>query len=116
MRIVPYYVGACGFGKGGGADAAVDGMIMNMAPKLTDEQRLALDREQGGPIPVEADDGTYVLMSIDAYRAMMGVGTDVDFGASVASLRAGMEEVRSGKTRPLVDALDHLAARHAISR
>jgi len=87
-----------------------------MAPRITAEQREALDKEQGGPIEVEADDGTFVLMSIDAYRSLMGVETDADFHASVAALRAGMEDVRAGKTRPLKDALDDLATRHGISR
>jgi hypothetical protein len=87
-----------------------------MAPKLTTEQRQALDQEQGGPVRVDAEDGTYILMSLDAYRAMMGVEGDVDFDASVAAIRAGLADVRSGRSRPLKDALDDLAARHGISR
>lgn len=87
-----------------------------MAPKLTDEQRHALVEQRGGPVRVEADDGTYILMSIDAYRAMMGVESDADFAASVAAVRAGMEEVRAGKTRPLKDALDDIAAHYGIPR
>ena len=86
-----------------------------MAPKLTDEQRQALDLQHGGPVSVEADDGTYILMSIDAYRSMMGVGSDADFDASIAALRAGMQDIQAGRTRPIRDALDDLAARYGFS-
>ena len=87
-----------------------------MAPKLTAEQRHALQIQQGGPISVESEDGTYILMSIDFFRAVMGVGADADFDVSIAAVRAGMEDVRAGRTRPLKDALDDLGARHGVSR
>lgn len=86
-----------------------------MSPTLTSEQLSALERENGGPIRLDAAGSAYVLMSLDAYRSMLGVGTDEEFAESVSALRAAMEEVRAGKTRPYKEALEELAARHGIS-
>jgi len=87
-----------------------------MNPTLTSEQLSALEREHGGPIRVDAEGSSYVLMSLDAYRSIMGVGTEAEFAESVTALRAAMEEVRAGQTRPYKEALEELAMRHGISR
>jgi PHD/YefM family antitoxin component YafN of YafNO toxin-antitoxin module len=89
--------------------------ICGMNPSLTNEQLTALERENGGPIRLEAGGAAYVLMSLDAYRSMMGIGTDEEFEESVAVLRAAMDDVRAGKTRPYREALEEIAARHGIS-
>jgi PHD/YefM family antitoxin component YafN of YafNO toxin-antitoxin module len=87
-----------------------------MAPRITSEQREALDREQGKPICLEDEGGTYVLMSADAFRAMMGVESESDMAQSVAAIRAGLDDVAAGRSRPLTEALNDLATRHGLSR
>lgn len=86
-----------------------------MNPALTSEQLSALERENGGPVRVDAPGSAYVLMSLDTYRSIMGIGSDEEFAESVAALRAAMDDVRAGRTRPYQEALQELAARHGIS-
>jgi len=50
--------------------------------KLTDGQRKAADVHDGG-VEVEDASGKSVLMSLEVFRDMMGVGTDREFQESV---------------------------------
>lgn len=86
-----------------------------MTPKLSPELKSAIDHEHGNPIPVEADGAKYILMSIDAYRALTGIESDSDLADSLAHLKTAMEQVQRGETRPLRDAVDSIAARHGLS-
>ena len=81
--------------------------------RLTDEQRQAVEQHHG-VLQVDGGEGKYIIMSIDLYRDMMGVGTDEQLAASVAALEKSMQEVRAGQTRPLTDALDDLGRKHEV--
>lgn len=87
-----------------------------MMPRLTPELRAAVEQRQGGPIRVEAEGAAFILMSIDAYRSMMGVSSDADLADSLAAIQRGMDDVRAGRTRPAREALDDISARYGISR
>ena len=76
-----------------------------MKPKMTPEQRVALEHEHGGPITLD-DDG--VLMSAEVFRLMMGLDSETVLNDSLAALQEGMQQVREGKTRPLGEVLDDL--------
>ncbi len=78
--------------------------------KLTEEQRRAVDAHEGC-MEVEDAQGKCVLMSIEVFRDVMGVGTDRDFQESVAALRRGYEQLQKAHTRPVKDALDDLGKR-----
>ena len=82
---------------------------VNMKLKLTDELQQALEQGQG---IVQAS--SFVVLSIDVFREMMGVGTDEEMAASVAALKKSMEEARAGKTRPMTDALDDLGRKYEV--
>ncbi len=84
------------------------GYTGRVALRITDEMKQALQAEQGGPVEVFGAESPYVLMSLEVYRQMLGVGSDADFADSVAALKRGMEDVRAGRTRPLADSLDQL--------
>jgi hypothetical protein len=86
-----------------------------MTPKLTAEQRLAIDTHEGC-VEVEDAQGKCVLMSIEVFREVMGVGADREFQESVAALRRGYEQLQKGQTRPVKDALDDLGKRYGLSR
>ena len=80
-----------------------------MKPELNDELQQALQQGRGfvqGP--------SYVLMSVEVFREIMGVGTDDEMAASVAALKKSMEEAKAGKTRPMTDALDELGRKHEV--
>ncbi|HEX4073438.1 MAG TPA: hypothetical protein VHX68_19815 [Planctomycetaceae bacterium] len=86
-----------------------------MTPRLTEEQRQAVDAHEGC-VEVEDSLGQCVLMSIEVFRDVMGVGTDREFQESVAALRRSYEQVQEGRTRPVKDALDDLGKRNGLSR
>jgi hypothetical protein len=86
-----------------------------MTPKLTEEQRRAVDTHEGC-VEVEDAQGKCVLMSIEVFRDVMGVGTDREFQESVAALRRGYDQLQKGQTRPVKDALDDLGKRYGLSR
>lgn len=86
-----------------------------MTPKLTEEQRKAIDAHEGC-VELEDASGKYVLMSIEVFRDAMGVGTDREFQESVAALRRSYEQFQKGQCRPLTEALDDLGKRNGLSR
>jgi len=86
-----------------------------MTPRLTEEQRQAVDAHEGC-VEVEDSQGKCVLMSLEVFRDVMGVGTDREFQESVTALQRSDEQVQQGRTRPVKDALDELGKRHGLSR
>lgn len=82
-----------------------------MQPQTLHELERAL-QESGGVVC----ESSFVIMTIEVYRQIMGVGTDEELAASVAGLRDSMAEARQGKTRPLTEALDDLGRKYEISR
>ncbi len=81
-----------------------------MKSELNDALQDELQQGQGfiqGP--------SYVVMSIDIFRDMMGVGTDEEMAASVVALKRSMEEARAGETRLMTDALDDLGRKYEVS-
>jgi hypothetical protein len=79
-----------------------------MTPKLTEEQRQAIDTHKGC-VEVEDAQGKCVLMSIEVFRDVMGVGTDRDFGESIAALRRRYERLQTGHTDGELEAFLDLA-------
>jgi hypothetical protein len=81
-------------------------------PHLTPETEAAVEAQQGGPLPLAGERSQYVVMRMDVYRELMGVGSDEAFAASVAAIREGMEDVRAGRTRPAREFLEELGRAH----
>jgi hypothetical protein len=87
-----------------------------MSLRLAPEIQAVVENEHGGPVRVEGSSGSYVLMSMDVYRELMGVGPQQEFDASVRALNAGRQALEQGKTRLLKDFLDDLGRQHEVSR
>ena len=75
-------------------------------------------RTHGGPVPVPVpvpgEQGNYVVMTMDIFRDMAGVGDDADFDASVDALKVSLDQAKAGKTMPLSDVLPRLQEKHGI--
>ena len=84
-----------------------------MKPELTDQQRQAVEQEHGF-LEVESGDNTYVLMSMQVYRDMMGVGSDAEYEASLSAVREGLADVEAGRTRPVDEFFQEFDQRHGI--
>ena len=78
-------------------------------PELTMPQREALDRNHGF-----VRGSSYVLMSIDVYRELMGVGSDEDLAESLAAIDEGMADVRAGRTMTLDEAVQRLNEKYGV--
>lgn len=72
-------------------------------PLLTPELEEALSQSRGfvhGP--------SFVLMSVDTYRDMMGVGTDEEMQASVAAVHGGLDDIEASRTHDIDDVFREL--------
>ncbi len=79
-------------------------------PKLSDDQRHALQSSAGKLVEVQDDQTrqTYVLMSVELFREMMGVGSDEEMAASLKAITEGLADVDAGRTRTFLDVLAEL--------
>ena len=84
-----------------------------MTPKLSDEIRQALEQGQGF-LKIEGDAGTCIVMTMQVYRDMMGVGTDEDLAASLKAIEQGHADVEAGRTRPFREVLAELGSDDAV--
>lgn len=85
-----------------------------MKPELTETQRQAVDQHHGF-LEVEGGGTTYVVMSMQVYREMMGVGSEAEYQASLAAVREGLADVEAGRTRPMGEFFDELDHRQGQS-
>lgn len=76
-------------------------------PQLTDEQRQALEQHHG-MLQVDEYGRKYILMSMEVYRELMGVGTDAELQSSLKALETGLADIEAGRTRPFRDVLAEL--------
>ena len=80
---------------------------LSMTPKLSNDIEQAVERNHGF-MQVDGLRTSYVVMSIDAYREMMGVGSDEALSASLKAIDEGLADVEAGRTRPFRDVLAEL--------
>ncbi len=81
--------------------------------QLTEELRQAVDRHRGF-LEVDGGDSTYVVMSMNVFREMMGVGTDEEYQKSLKAIEEGWADVQAGRSRPLDEFLRDFDSKHAI--
>jgi hypothetical protein len=87
--------------------------VMNSNPlHLSLETEAAVEATHGGPLSLVGQNSLYVIMRMDVYRELMGVGSDAEFAASVDAIREGLEDVRVGRTRPAREFLEELGRNH----
>lgn len=83
--------------------------------QLTDEQQLAVKSHQGC-VPVEGPEGKYVLMRMELYREMLGIGSEDELEDSLQSIRRGWDDLQAGRTRPFREFLDEIGRKYETSR
>ena len=80
-----------------------------MTPSLNKELQEALDANKGfiqGP--------TFVAMSIDMYREMMGVGSEEEYRASLHAIEEGVQDVENDRTQSVEEFFTEFDHRHGI--
>jgi len=70
-----------------------------MSPKLSTELEIAV-QESHGTLCVQGDREAYVVMTLQAYREMAGVGSDAEFSESLRAVQEGLADIAAGRTRP----------------
>jgi hypothetical protein len=85
-----------------------------MSANSTLEIQEFVEQQHGGPIHLTGTD--VVLMSVDVYREIMGVGTEAELQASLQGIHAGWKAVQEGRTRPFREALNELGQKYETQR
>lgn len=80
---------------------------MNISPQLE-----ASLQSNGGPLTVTGQQGEYILMRLDVYNAMLGIGDDEE-AETLASVRRGLADVDAGRTHPVDEVFARLESRYA---
>jgi PHD/YefM family antitoxin component YafN of YafNO toxin-antitoxin module len=86
-----------------------------MTTRLTEDQRQAVDQHHGF-LEVEGGGAAYVVMSMQVFREMMGIGSEASYQASLAAIREGLADVEAGRTQPIDDFFQDLTRKHDVPR
>jgi hypothetical protein len=78
-----------------------------MTPKLTNDIEQAVEQNHGF-VQLQGQRSAYVVMSLDAYREMMGVGSDAELAESLQAVHQGLADIEAGRTRPFRDVIAEL--------
>ena len=78
-------------------------------PTLTTEQQQALEQSHGF-----FRGSSYVLMSLDRYRELMGVGTDEELASSMQAIAEAMQDFDAGRSIPLEEAQRRLDQKYGV--
>ena len=70
---------------------------------LTPELQTALDEANGF-----VQGSSFVLMTVEAYRGMMGVGSDEEMRSSVEAVHRGLADIEAGRTHDMDDVFREL--------
>lgn len=85
-----------------------------MTPEHTNELETTLEEQQGGPIIIDGHKTHMVVMSLDVYRDMVGIGSQQQLADSLAAIEEGVLDMEAGRTRPFQEALDDLARKYEV--
>lgn len=78
-------------------------------PELTVDQRQALDENRGF-----VQGSSFVLMSIDLYRDMMGVGSDAALQESLSAIEEGIQDVEAGRVHDAKTVFEELDKNYGV--
>jgi hypothetical protein len=84
-----------------------------MTPRINQELDKAL-HEHHGFVQAEGTDGKVIVMSMQVYRDLMGVGSDEELAASLKAIDQAMADLDAGRGIPLQDARRRLDEKHGV--
>lgn len=77
--------------------------------ELTTAQQIALEQNHGF-----VQGRSYVLMTTDLYRELVGVGSDDEFTESLEAVNQAMQDIQAGRTIPLAEASRRLDEKYDV--
>jgi hypothetical protein len=86
-----------------------------MIPELSNDIERAVEQNHGC-LQVRGQRSEYVVMSIQAFRELMGVGSDAQLADSMDAVDQGLADVDAGRTQPVEAFFQEFDARHGIQR
>ena len=81
--------------------------------KLSQELEQVVEAQHGCAM-LSGDEQSYVLMRLDVYRELLGVGSDEEYEASLQAIRRGWEDVQAGRTVPMDDFFQELRQKYGL--
>ena len=84
-----------------------------MTPRINEELDRAL-HEQHGFVQAEGSDGKVVVMSMQVYSEMMGIGSDEELAASLKAIEEGIADIEAGRTVPMDQVFRELDKKHGV--
>lgn len=78
-------------------------MIAKLSPDI--EQLVA---ENHGMARLDGQQASYVVMSDQTYRELLGIGTDDELRESIAAIEQGLADAEAGRTRPFREVIAEL--------
>jgi len=84
-----------------------------MTPRINEELNHALNRHHGF-LQAEGADGKVVVMSMQVYREMMGVGSDKEMAASLKAIEEAMADIEAGRTTPMDQVFRELDQKYGV--
>ena len=84
-----------------------------MKPQLSKEQQRAVDLHHGF-LEMDGNGSSYVVLSSEVFREMMGVGDDAGYAASLRAIEEGLADVEAGRTRAMEEFFREFDGKHGI--
>jgi len=81
---------------------------------LAPETEAVVLAQHGGPVTVPGSQENYVVMTMQAYRELLGIGTEEEYQASLDSLRKSLADVEAGRTTDADEFFDELERRYEV--
>lgn len=81
-------------------------------PMLPIEIEAAVAAQHGGPVTVPSRQGEHIVMSMAAYRDMLGIGTDEEFDRSIHDLKLSLAQAAAGETLSLDEVRQKLTEKY----
>lgn len=88
---------------------------LDMNPELIPAlEQLVADHH--GVVRLEGEQTSFVVLSDQAYREMLGIGTDDELRDSLAAIEQGLADAASGRTKPFREVLSEIRRSDAAPR
>lgn len=88
-------------------------METTLSPLAPETEAVVL-AQHGGPVTVPGSQQEYVVMTMQAYRDLLGIGTEEEYQASLAALRRSLADVEAGRTTDADEFFDEFERRYKV--
>ena len=96
-----------------GLKAFVWYIFHTMTPKLPSNMEKAVQKHHGW-LQVNGAQSAYVVVSMEIFCDMMGVGNDQEMAASLKAIEEGRKDVAAGRTQSIITFFRAFDERHNI--